>query len=280
MKDNDVFITTKDYSVTGESFELIYNEKYLALKTFPQPNPQEIMRYYESSDYISHTDGKRNLFEKAYHMVKSFSIKRKLNLINKFQGIPGTILDFGCGTGDFLSYMKINNWNSYGYEPNEKARELAKRKGLRLIENLNEIENHFFDVITLWHVFEHLDNPEEYLKSLKKLLKPKGTLIIAVPNYESYDASYYGKYWAAFDVPRHLWHYSKKSFQILAESHNMKVKKILPMYFDGFYVSLLSEKYKTGKMKPMKSFWIGLKSNFYGMQKNNFSSHIYIIQNN
>lgn len=280
MKDKEVYITTKDYSVTGDEFELIFEEKHKALRTTPCPTSDEIHRYYESEDYISHTDGKRNLFEKAYHLVKSFALKGKLKLVNNCQAGQGSILDFGCGTGDFLMEAQSNKWKSYGYEPNEKARELTKAKGLCLIDDLNDIDDHFFDVITLWHVFEHLNDPEESIANFKRILKPNGTLIIAVPNYKSYDARYYGKHWAAFDVPRHLWHFSKNSFEILSNNHNMKVKKVLPMWWDSFYVSLLSEKYKTGKMNPVRAIWIGLKSNLYGKKNHEFSSHIYIINNN
>ncbi|MFN3757522.1 MAG: class I SAM-dependent methyltransferase, partial [Flavobacterium sp.] len=223
--------------------------------------------------------GHRNLFEKVYQLVKSFALKGKLKLVNQCQDGHGSILDFGCGTGDFLMQTQTNSWKSYGYEPNEKARELAKSKGLCLIDDLNDVDDHFFDVITLWHVFEHLSDPEESIVNFKRILKPNGTLIIAVPNYKSYDAQYYGKFWAAYDVPRHLWHFSRKSFEILSDNQNMKVKKVLPMWWDSFYVSLLSEKYKKGRMNPIRAIWIGLKSNLYGKRNHEFSSHIYIINN-
>lgn len=279
MKDQEVYIKTTDYSITGHTFELIFDEKYAALKTFPTPSSLELNGYYDSEDYISHTDGSRNVFEKTYQLLKTFALKGKLKLTYRCQAAKGSVLDFGCGTGDFLSLMQSNNWKSYGYEINDRARGLAKAKGLHIIEDLNEVEDCFFDVITLWHVFEHLSDPDESILSFKRILKPNGTLIIAVPNFRSYDAQYYGKYWAAFDVPRHLWHFSRKSFEIIAKNHNMKVKKVLPMWFDSFYVSLLSEKYKNGKMNPFRAFWIGLKSNFKGKLNNEFSSHIYILHN-
>lgn len=279
MNDNQLYIRTKDYSVSQESFDLIYISEKDVLQTIPQPLPDNIASYYESEDYISHTDSKRNWFEKLYQGVKSFSIKRKLKLIEKNTSKKGLLLDYGCGTGDFLAYAKKSGWSTLGYEPNSKAKVIAKEKGIKILDNLKELDDNSFDVISLWHVLEHVYQPEATIAEFKRLLKPDGVLIIAVPNYKSYDANHYKEFWAAFDVPRHLWHFSKSSIQQLAFSQNMYVKKIVPMWFDSFYVSLLSEKYKTGKFNFFIAFWIGLKSNLLGIRSKEFSSHIYILKN-
>ena len=272
------FITVKDFSVSVESFSLLHNEAYDVLKTHPQPSLESLPSYYESEDYISHTDGKRTLFEKMYHLVKSKAIKNKVNLINQWHPKKGTLLDIGAGTGDFLLEAKKQNWITTGIEPNDKAKQIAIQKGVSFGTNLEELANESFDVISMWHVLEHVPNLEEHIAILKRLLKPNGTIIIAVPNFKSYDAKYYKEFWAAYDVPRHLWHFSKTAIEKLFGDQNMQLKKVKPMWFDSFYVALLSEKYKTGKMNFIKGFFIGLLSNWSGMQKKEFSSHIYIIK--
>ncbi len=256
------FLTVKDYSVSQETFDLYHDEALDMLITHPQPSLENLGKYYESVDYISHTDSKRSLFEKAYHFVKSIALKNKLNLINSLQPNKGSILDIGAGTGDFLSVAKENGWHIIGVEPSDKAKAIAKQKGVSFAGETSELESHSFDVISMWHVLEHVPDLDEQLKELKRLLKPNGTLIIAVPNFKSFDAKYYGKFWAAYDVPIHFWHFSKKAIKMLFEKEEMKLVKVLPMKFDSFYVSLLSEKYKTGKMNFIKSFFIGLQSNW------------------
>ena len=273
------FLKVKDHSVSKEVFELIYDEDLDMLYTAPKPNNSELSRYYESEDYISHTDGKRSIFEKAYHFVKGFALKNKLDLINRLQKQKGNLLDIGAGTGDFLGVAKANNWNVEGSEPNEKARTIADGKGLKLTQNTADFEDASFDVISMWHVLEHVSDLESQIKELKRLIKPSGTIVIAVPNFKSYDANYYKEFWAAYDVPRHLWHFSKISIEKLFQKENLELSEVLPMKFDSFYVSLLSEKYKTGKMNYLKASYVGLKSNMKANSSKEYSSHIYIINN-
>lgn len=272
-------LIVKDNSVSKEIFELQYDENLDMLITYPQPKENDLARYYESEDYISHTDGKRSLFEKVYHFIKNIALKNKLSLINDLQKSKGNLLDIGAGTGDFLSVAKNNGWNAVGIEPSEKAKTIAKAKGVELKSNLSDFENNSFDVITMWHVLEHVPNLENQIKELKRLLKPNGTILIAVPNFKSFDANYYKEFWAAYDVPRHLWHFSKTAIQKLFAKEDLKLVKILPMKFDSFYVSLLSEKYKTGKMNYFKAFSIGLQSNLKAKQNFEYSSHIYVLKN-
>ena len=273
------FLTVKDYSVSQETFDLYHDENLDMLITHPQPSLDILGKYYESADYISHTDSKRSLFEKAYHFVKNIALKNKLDLINSYQPSKGHILDIGAGTGDFLAVAGTDGWKTVGVEPSDKAKAIAKNKGVSFVENTSELESHSFDVISMWHVLEHVPNLDRQIKELKRLLKPTGTLIVAVPNFKSFDAKHYGKYWAAYDVPIHFWHFSKKAIQMLFEKENMQLQKVLPMKFDSFYVSLLSEKYKNGKMNYIKAFFIGLKSNMKAMKNMEYSSHIYIIRN-
>ncbi len=296
-KDNTLkpFLKCKDFTVSKEVFSLLKDDKSELLITHPQPELEKLSLYYESEDYISHTDSKKSFFDKMYQKTKNYAIKKKLKLIEKTKiktNSKNNILDIGCGTGDFLTACKNENWNVVGVEPNKKARVLAKSKLEILTSNFNNINDAYpkihetihaveeqFDIITMWHVLEHVPNLEEYITQLKQLLKPKGTLIIAVPNYKSYDANYYGNFWAAYDVPRHLWHFSQKAIRLLFKKENMNVVKILPMKMDSYYVSLLSEKYKTGKSKPIKAFFVGLKSNWKARRTKEYSSLIYLIKN-
>ena len=279
FSEQNVFIKVTDHSVSGESFALLLDSELQLLKTHPQPSLELLPKYYESEDYISHTDGKRSLFEKVYHFIKRKAIRDKVSLISKLQPQKGTLLDIGAGTGDFLQEAKNQNWLCTGIEPNEKAKNIAMSKGVSFAADLVSLENHSFDVITMWHVLEHVPDLEQQIQELKRLLKPNGTILIAVPNYKSFDAQHYGKFWAAYDVPRHLWHFSKTAIEKLFERENMKMTKVLPMVFDSFYVSLLSEKYKTGKMNFVTGFFIGLRSNIKAKQNFEYSSHIYVLKN-
>ncbi len=273
------FITVKDFSVSGESFSLLLNEECQILKTHPQPTLDKLGSYYEFEDYISHTDGKRTLFEKMYHFIKRKAIRDKVKLINSYQPVKGRILDIGAGTGDFLLECKNQNWDILGIEPNDKAKGIALGKGIKFGDTIEKLESNSFDVITMWHVLEHVPDVEHQVAELKRLLKPSGTIIIAVPNFKSYDANHYKEFWAAYDVPRHLWHFSKTAIEKLFDKQNMNLEDVKPMWFDSFYVSLLSEKYKSGKMNFISGFFIGLISNVSGCFKNEFSSHIYVLKN-
>ncbi len=272
------FLNVQDYSVSGETFELLHDSELDILITHPQPSLEKLPSYYESADYISHTDGKKSLFEKMYQFVKGIALKNKLKLINS-ESEKGIILDIGAGVGDFLVTAKKDGWSIIGTEPSEKAKAIALKKGVVFVSDLAEIKDRSLDVITMWHVLEHVPDLEHQMAELKRMIKPNGTIIIAVPNFNSFDANYYGKYWAAFDVPIHLWHFSKTAIQRLFSKHDLELVKVLPMKFDSFYVSLLSEKYKTGKMSYLKAFFIGWKSNRYGSKNSEYSSHIYVIKN-
>ena len=275
-KNLEPFLECKDYTVSGEIYQVKKNNEFDMLVTVPVP--ENLGDYYKSEDYISHTDSKKSVLDKVYQTVKNITLKRKLKLINSFGTSTKNILDVGAGTGDFLSVCKNNSWTVFGTEPNTDARNIAAKKGVMLQENLSKIKNSKFDVITLWHVLEHVENLQEYISELENLLSENGRLIIAVPNYKSNDAKYYREHWAAFDVPRHLWHFSQTSISKLFSEVDMIVEKTLPMKFDSYYVSLLSEKYKSGKMNPIKSFQRGFSSNLSANSTNEYSSLIYVLK--
>ncbi|WP_121666104.1 class I SAM-dependent methyltransferase [Mesonia aquimarina] len=271
------FLSCRDYTVSGKEFDLYWNEERDILQTFPVPSSSELPGYYKSQDYISHTDSSKTLIDKIYQAVKSKMLQKKLDLISSFSS-GKTLLDIGAGTGDFLALAKQNYWRINGIEPNTNARKLALDKGVNLSANKNTLEPEKYDAITLWHVLEHIPNLEEEIESLKSLLNIDGTLFIAVPNFKSYDARHYKKYWAAYDVPRHIWHFSKEGIERLFSQHNLKLVKTKPLVYDSFYVSLLSEKYKGGNFKFIKAFLTGLKSNILARRSKEYSSIIYIFK--
>lgn len=270
-------IQVKDHSVSGESFRLDYDEHFHMYVTSPKPSKEALPSYYASEDYISHTDGKRSLFEKLYQVVKGITLSRKQKLLSSYLPSKGSLLDIGAGTGDFLEYVSKKGWTISGVEPSKKARNLASQKNIQLTETLPK-EGQLYDAITMWHVLEHVYDLNEQLIWLKNNLSREGVLFVAVPNFESYDASLYKTDWAAYDVPRHLYHFSRKAIQLLFEEKNMKVIDVHPMKFDAYYVSLLSEKYKTGKMNFLKAFLSGWRSNQKATKTGAYSSLIYVIK--
>ena len=279
MAEKKLFVEVKDHSVSKESFRLYHDEELDLLITEPKPTAETLGKYYQSEDYISHTDSKRTLFEKVYHLVKSFSINQKLNFLEKVHPSKGTLLDIGAGTGEFLAKASKKDWKVFGYEPDLSARKIAIGKGISLANSLAEIASNSADVITMWHVLEHVYDYDEQILELKRILKKNGVIIVAVPNFKSYDAHHYKKAWAAFDAPRHLWHFSKTSIKKIFAKHEIDLVDIRPMYFDSFYVSLLSEKYKNGKMNVIKAISVGMLSNIKGMKSGEYSSHIYVLKN-
>ncbi len=272
----NLYLKTKDYSVSNEAFELFYDADMDMLITRPEPN--DLGRYYESENYISHTDAKKTLLDQAYQLAKKISLKRKEKLIARFADAQKSLLDVGAGTGDFLLYAKSKGWEVKGVEPNMGARTRALEKAVELLPDLESLKGQKFQLITLWHVLEHLPDLDEQVKTLLSLLETDGTLVVAVPNYRSYDAIYYKEFWAAYDVPRHLWHFSRTSIKKLILKHGMRVVDTRPMVLDSFYVSILSEKYRKGSTNFLNAFWIGLRSNLKALRTKEYSSLIYILK--
>ncbi len=267
-----------DYLVSKEEFTLVKDASFGYLCTEPQP--KNLSKYYESSDYISHTDSKRSLFERLFQFAKSINLKRKFKLINSFEHSNKRLLDIGCGAGDFVEIMTRNHWSVSGIEPNEGARNIASKKSkARFYEHIEQLESSSkFDVITLWHVLEHLPNLHEQIEKISNHLDDDGTLVIAVPNHKSFDASFYKKYWAAYDVPRHLWHFDQLSFSKLMKHHSFIIETTKPMLFDAYYVSLLSEKYKNGWKNFFSAFFVASRSNMSARSTGEYSSLIYVLK--
>ncbi len=271
-----LFLKTKDFSVSNESFELHLDSELEMLKTHPQPD--ELLPYYDSKVYISHTDSKTSFVDRLYHYIKRLNLRKKVQLIENQGHKSRVLLDYGAGTGDFLAMTCKRGFYGEGVEPNEKARIKAKSKKINLLPDLASLTHKKFDVITLWHVLEHLPSLDTHIEQLKDLLNEDGLLVVAVPNFKSFDAGHYGAHWAAYDVPRHLWHFSRKSISKIFGKHHMEVFATKPMVFDAFYVSMLSEKYKENRLYLFRAFFVGMWSNIKAVFTGEYSSIIYLIK--
>jgi 2-polyprenyl-3-methyl-5-hydroxy-6-metoxy-1,4-benzoquinol methylase len=271
----------KDHTVTGELFEIWKCNNCSVRFTQNVPSQEAIAKYYRSEAYVSHSDTKKGFINRLYHFVRSLTVKSKKKLIIKASGKEkGNLLDIGAGTGAFAHAMQRAGWNVTALEPDATARQNALKNydlSLQDLDSLFQLKEADFDVITLWHVLEHVHDLGGYFIQFKKLLKPTGILVIAVPNYTSYDGVHYAEHWAAYDVPRHLYHFSPHSMDLLAAQYFFRVKEYKPMWFDSFYVSMLSEKYRSGKNNFPKALWNGLRSNAMALgDTKKCSSVIYI----
>ncbi|MDA0326177.1 MAG: class I SAM-dependent methyltransferase [Bacteroidetes bacterium] len=278
---NTFFIKTKDFSVSGEDFELHYNKAKDMLLTTPSPAKKDLADYYDSSQYDSHTTQKRSVFDWAYYIVRGYTLKRKVRLISQFKVQKKTLLDYGAGVGSFVRVARKSGWDSVGVEASKQARSAANQalpESVFKTEWVKKLPSKSQSIITLWHVLEHLPNLNSSIQEFKRLLADDGRLIVAVPNYKSYDAKYYKAFWAAYDVPRHLWHFSPKSIARLFSQFDFELESTHPMLFDAYYVSLLSSKNKHGRMKIINSLWTGFKSNLLAKQSGDYSSLIYVLK--
>lgn len=275
-------LSAKDHTVSGEKFAVSECNQCTLRFTQDVPDAASISPYYKSENYISHTNTSKGLINTLYQSVRKRTLKQKQRLVEKITGVKnGKLLDVGSGTGAFASEMKRNGWGVTGLEPDEDARKVAKESfniELSDISQFYQLPDNSFDAITFWHVLEHVHELQAYMAKLKTLLTEKGRLFIAVPNYTSKDASIYNEYWAAYDVPRHLYHFSPQSMKVLVEKHGMKLLLQKPMWYDSFYVSMLSSKYKSGKTNLITAFFNGLRSNSMALgDVKKCSSVIYII---
>jgi len=272
----------KDNTASQEYFEIYHCSNCQVRFTQNAPSEGSIGEYYKSENYISHSDTSKGIINRLYQTVRNISLNQKRKLIEKTTGLQkGNLLDVGSGTGYFAASMKKTGWQATGLEPDEGARKVAAdTHSLKLlpVTELFNLPPNSFDAITLWHVLEHVHDVKKYVSAFKKLLNDNGKIFIAVPNYTSYDAKSYGSNWAAYDVPRHLYHFTPQTMQWLMKHQGLKMVDMKPMWFDSFYVSLLSSKYKNGSPNWFGAFWTGLISNLQAMSDaKKCSSVIYII---
>ena len=278
----DPLLTVQDHSVSKEEFVIWQCAHCTVRFTQDVPDEASIGRYYASQDYISHSNTDKGLLNKLYQKVRSYTLSQKAKLITGYTKRQGRLLDIGAGIGAFLSVMKHQGWQVTGIEPDGVARKNAQELfGLQLEQpdSLHQLEQGTYDAITLWHVLEHVHQLHQYIEHLKNLLTPEGKIFIAVPNYNSGDANTYKTYWAAYDVPRHLYHFTPGSVQKLVEQHGLKITAKKPMWFDAFYISLLSTKYRGGKTSWVGAGFTGVFSNFSALLNiDKCSSLIYVVQ--
>lgn len=276
---NNRVLICKDYLVSGNNFEITACAECGFQFTNPRPNDDELSDYYKSEEYVSHSESKKGIINRLFLMARSYTLKKKLKTIQKYSN-GKRLLDIGAGSGSFLDVCKSAGYDCMGLEPDKDAREFAlKNYGLELkpIENFLNIKENSVDIISMWHVLEHVSDLRLYFNRFKEVLDKDGRLFIALPNNESKDAKIYGKFWAAYDLPRHLYHFRKKDIKNLAEQHGFSLQATLPMKLDAYYISMLSEKHKHGKNKLVRAFFNGMKSNMHA-RRNNYSSLIYVFK--
>lgn len=271
----------KDYTVSNELFHIVTCNSCQLIYTNPRPAANEAGPYYHASAYISHSDTNEGIVNKLYHAVRKFTMQSKTKWIEPEKKGNKELLDIGCGNGHFLAAAKEKGWNINGVELDpETAARAAKLTSLTIAPSLKEIgSDKSFQVITLWHVLEHVYELDEYFQFFKSRLAQDGKLLLALPNPASFDANYFEEYWAAYDVPRHIYHFTPATIAALAAKYGFTLKKNRGLIFDSFYISLLSNEYKTGNKRLLHSFCIGLLSNLRAMLgKPNYSSNLYLFE--
>jgi 2-polyprenyl-3-methyl-5-hydroxy-6-metoxy-1,4-benzoquinol methylase len=276
------FLSCKDQTVSHETFHLQKCSACGFVFTNPRPDNKDLPKYYQSDEYISHSDKSTSLIGQLYKIARTFTMKWKCSLVRQYSlRTPSSLLDYGSGTGSFLLACKKHQMRIAGVEPSSTARAQANEKiPNQVVSDIHQV-NGSFEVITLWHVLEHVNDLNDTLDRLKSHLQENGTMFIAVPNLQSPDAKKYKEHWAGYDVPRHLWHFTRPTMEMLLTHHNLKLINVVPMQLDAFYVSLLSEKYKTGTntiSSVAKAIAEGWKSNRSARTNGEYSSLIYIAR--
>jgi 2-polyprenyl-3-methyl-5-hydroxy-6-metoxy-1,4-benzoquinol methylase len=277
------WLNVPDHFLTGEQFALTQCSSCGFLFTQDHPDSDEIDRYYESADYISHNDSAGGFFASVYMIAREFMLRRKRKMVCRATGLKnGNILDIGSGTGHFLSVMRARGWQVKGLEINDKARAFSIAEfGLEVLSpaSIGSLPSASFDAITLWHVLEHLQNPFSYASEIVRFLNPGGVCLVALPNSSSFDARHYNEFWAAYDVPRHLWHFTPETFKLFAEKSGFEIISVRSLPLDVIYISLLSEKYRRSALHfirgLVKGVWFMALSLFL---KNRNSALVYILK--
>lgn len=278
-------LACKDYTVSKEIFDIWECESCSLRFTQDAPNQDAIGPYYKSDTYISHSDTEKGLVNKVYKLARNYTLNWKMKLMknNLEKGLQaGRLLDIGTGTGAFLHKAAQSGWLVTGLEPDEGARKICLDKynlQAETPDKLFDLPTEKFDVVTMWHVLEHVHLLHEYMDQIKRVLKKDGVALIALPNYKSLDAQQYKAHWAAYDVPRHLYHFSPMAVDKLTAQHGLKLVDSIPMWLDAFYISMLSEEYKNGHGNLVAAVLKGLQSNINAYKnKATCSSLVYVIR--
>jgi 2-polyprenyl-3-methyl-5-hydroxy-6-metoxy-1,4-benzoquinol methylase len=274
-----------DYTVSHETFNVISCINCDFTLTSPRPANEELGKYYQSENYISHSNKATTVLDQVYLIARNFTLKWKVSLLRKYGPAQGDlhILDYGCGTGEFLKTCQDSGFKIAGVEPSENARTKSSTTNqIQIHESIDGLDSKTFDIITMWHVLEHIPDFETIIQKLRSKLSNGGILFIAVPNHKSFDGQHYKQFWAGFDVPRHLWHFSSDTMKKILAKNNFSVVDICGMKLDAYYVSLLSEKYKAGNYTTLKGYINavvnGIRSNWKARKTGDYSSLIYIVK--
>lgn len=274
------YLRVQDYFLSKEEFDIMECEDCGLLFTEPRPAPEAIGKYYQSDEYYSHQENKKGLIPKIYEAVKTVNLRNKVKMA--VQGMPpGKLLDIGCGVGDFLCQVKRQGWEVTGIEPSDDAKNIAeKRLGFRPLPPTasDQLEDGVFDVITLWHVLEHVDDLETQTSEIKRLLRPGGRLVIALPNFQSFDCQYFKEKWAAWDVPRHLNHFAPETLKNMMKSLGFVHQDTKKLVWDAYYISFLSERYSGKSLPLVRGAWVGLRSNLHARRSGMYSSLVYLFE--
>lgn len=270
----------KDEFLTKEDFHICECLNCGLLYTMPRPDKEKIGAYYKSEAYYSHQENKKGFIPKVYERVKSINLKYKYRLATSGMQ-PGKMLDIGCGVGDFLHTAEMHGWECIGVEPSEDAKTIAQKRMKGMIitsEELESFSDGAFDVITMWHVLEHVDDLKWQVAQLQRLVKPSGRVVIAVPNYKSYDGQYYKEHWAAYDVPRHLNHFNRITLSKIFKTSGLELVKMDKLKWDAYYISYLSEQYRHHSLPLVRGLYRGFISNCKAKRSGEWSSLVYVFE--
>jgi 2-polyprenyl-3-methyl-5-hydroxy-6-metoxy-1,4-benzoquinol methylase len=265
----------RDHFLSNEVFNVVEHGEGV-LKTQPDLDENTLKKYYDSSQYSSHNNI-GGFIGFLYSLSARIMLRFKFRALTKHINKESLIVDFGCGTGGFVSFLKKKKYNVVGVDSNKKARDMCLEKNLTTYKSIKDFKENI-DTITFWHSFEHVSNPNEILNQITSQSKDNLTVVIALPNYRSSDAKYYGMFWAAYDVPRHRFHYSATGIKKLMKSHGFECLKTKPMLLDAFYISIMSEKYKKSKLSFVKGIVVGLISNLSALYTSNYSSIVFVFK--
>lgn len=268
-------VVAKDHLVSGETFSVVLNPFTQIAKTTPSPSPLRISNYYVSEDYISHGNKKKSIADRLYGFAKAIMLFQKEKWLSESASKKKRYLDYGCGTGDFVTHLNKRGWKALGLEPNDKARSVYQLK--EVVSKLDQLEQTTFDCIGLWHVLEHLPDPSHTLCELHSLMSSNAELFLAVPNFNSFDAKHYNSFWAAYDVPRHLWHFSSEGINVLCQKAGFRLKQKKGLFLDAIYISYLSEKHQNHAFALLRGLFWGVVSNVRALRTGEYSAMLYVF---
>lgn len=270
----------RDEFLTKEDFHICECLNCGLLYTMPRPSKDKIGAYYKSEEYYSHQENTKGFIPKVYERVKKTNLKHKYKLATNGLNV-GKLLDIGCGVGDFLHTAEMHGWKCTGVEPSEDAKAIAQKRMQGEIFSSEELENMpdgCFDLITMWHVLEHVDDLKWQVEQLRRLVKPDGRIVIALPNYKSYDGQYYKELWAAYDVPRHLNHFNKTTLAKIFKTSGLELIKMDKLKWDAYYISYMSEQYKLHSLPLVRGIYRGWISNCRARRSGEWSSLVYVFE--